>query len=364
MLLGELNVGIGRASVDMISTLALRIRKGAGIPREGYRLESAKFSFVALVRRGRSIVTLTSRKATASTQIYRQRVNRIVDYIKDHLAEPLSVEQLARLAHFSPFHFHRIFRSLVGEPLHAHIRRLRLEKAVFQMLHGPRKSLTKIAIECGFASSADFSRAFKQVHGFSPREFSRERLLENSKIRQDLLPNAEYGFGKLPDGGNPDRFRVRLVDRPEQRIAYVRVIGSFDPQKILAAFERLMEFGRRHHLIPGAELIGRPLDDLDITPMKKFRFDWCLVLPPGLQAGREIDVGLIPANRFAAVHCCGDIHKEDRAWKYLFYSWLPASGYEPTADPTMEVYRRSPEELGWETFDMDCFLPVRQLRRR
>jgi AraC family transcriptional regulator len=303
-------------------------------------------------------------RATESTRIYCRRVNRVIDHIKDNLAESLPIEELARLAHFSPFHFHRIFRAFVGEPLHAFIRRLRLEKAVFQMLHGPRTTLTAIALQCGFAASSDFSRAFKQIYGFSPRTFSRERFLQESKIRQDLLANAGYGFGKLPDARNPDRFRVRLMDRPAQRIAYERVIGSFDMEKLLASFDRLMTWGRRHGLVPGAQLIGMPLDDLEITPMKKFRFDWCLVLPPQPFPQGEVSFGVIPANCFAMVHCRGDIHKEDRAWKYLFHSWLPGSGYQPTHHPTMELYRRHPLEIGWETFDMDCCLPVRPLRGR
>src|SRR5262249_2824135 len=140
-----------------------------------------------------------------SRQVYQVRINRGIDYVSEHLDEPLPLEKLARLAHFSPFHFHRIFRALVGEPLHAFVRRLRLEKAVFRMRHGPKATLTEIALGCGFASSSDFSRAFKQVYGFSPRHESRERFLEGSKIRQDLLPNAGYDFTKLPDAGNPDR---------------------------------------------------------------------------------------------------------------------------------------------------------------
>jgi AraC family transcriptional regulator len=130
-----------------------------------------------------------------STRVYRRRINRIIDYIKDHLTERLPIERLARVAHFSPFHFHRVFRSIVGEPLHAYIRRLRLEQAVFRMQHGPKTTLTTIALQTGFASSSDFSRTFKQLYGFSPRRFSREWLLQESKIRQDLLPNAGYGFG-------------------------------------------------------------------------------------------------------------------------------------------------------------------------
>jgi DNA gyrase inhibitor GyrI/AraC-like DNA-binding protein len=301
-------------------------------------------------------------RSRESIQTCRRRVNRIIDYIKDHLTEPLPIAELARLAHFSPFHFHRIFRSVVGEPLHAFIRRLRLESAVFHVLHGPGVTLTRIALQAGFASSSDFSRTFKQTYGFSPRGLTRDRLLQESKIRQDLLPNAGYGFGKLPDARNPDRFRVRLVDRPAQRIAYERAIGSFEPQRVLAAFERLMAWGREHGLVPRAQLIGKTLDNPDITPMNKFQFDWCLVLPPGHDLDGDVSLGLIPANRFAVVHCAGDLHKEERAWRYLFHTWLPGSGYEPTDDPLLEVYRRHPLDLGWDTFDIDCCLPVRPLR--
>ena len=303
-------------------------------------------------------------KANESTQVYRRRINRVIDHISAHLTEPLPLEKLARLAHFSPFHFHRVFRSVTGEPIHAFIRRLRLEQAVFRMQHGPKSTLTTIAVQSGFASSSDFSRAFKQAYGVSPRHFSRDWYLQESKIRQDLLPNAGYGFGALPDSRNPDRFRVRLVDRPAQPIAYERVIGSFDPQKLFAAFDRLMAWGRQHGLVPKGQLIGRPLDDLDITPMKKFRFDWCLVLPPSHDSKGDVSLGVIPANRFAVVHCRGDIYKEERAWKHLFHAWLPGSGYQPADEPTLEVYRRHPLEIGWETFDMDCCLPVRPLRRR
>ncbi len=64
------------------------------------------------------------------------------------------------------------------------------------------------------------------------------------------------------------------------------------------------------------------------------------------------------------VRCAGDIYKEERAWRYLFHAWLPGSGYQPADDPMMEVYRRHPLDIGWETFDIDCCLPVRPLRRR
>ncbi|HLJ93062.1 MAG TPA: AraC family transcriptional regulator [Gemmataceae bacterium] len=298
-------------------------------------------------------------KAKRSEQVYLSRINRVIDYINAHLTDPLPLEKLARLAHFSPFHFHRIFRSLTGEPLHAFIRRLRLERAVFQMAHGPAATLTDIALRCGFGSSSDFSRAFRQTYGFRPRDYSRERFLETSKIRQDLWANTRYDSARLSRGRNPDRFRVRLVDRPAQRIAYVRVIGGYNAEKILGGFHRLMDWGRQHGLVPGATLIGMSQDDPDITPMAKYRFDWCLVLPDSQTP--DGDLRVIPAGRFAALHCRGDIHKVDRAWQYLFLTWLPHSGYQPAQQPAMEVFHAHPLEIGWSSYDIDCCLPVKPL---
>jgi AraC family transcriptional regulator len=303
-------------------------------------------------------------RVKASRETYLLRINRVIDHIHDHLNEPLSLEQLARVAHFSPFHFHRIFRALVGEPVHGFVRRLRLERAIFRMTHGPKATLTQIALACGFASSSDFSRAFTQAYGFSPRGYSRERFLEESKIRQDLMANAGYNLGKLPDARNPDGFRVRLLDRPAERIAYVRVIGCEKPEKLLAGLNRLLDWGRRSGLVPGARLIGTSQDHPDVTPLNKYRYDWCLVLPPGAEPGREVSAGRIPANRFASLHCQGDIHKLDRAWRHLFLVWLPGSGYQPTDEPAHEVYHGYDCPMDGSPFDIDCRVPVKRLGSR
>lgn len=304
-------------------------------------------------------------KGAQSVEIYRRRINGVIDYISSHLNDPLPLEKLARLAHFSPFHFHRIFRSIVGEPVHGFIRRLRLERAVFSMAHGPKKSLTTIALDHGFASSSDFSKSFKQAYGFSPREYDRETFLEKSKIRQDLVANAGYGFGASPPPppSKPDRFRVTVRERPKLRIGYVRVIGGYSPDKILAGYRRLIDWGLRKNLVPEATLLGMSQDDPDITPRAKYRFDWCLVLPDGVEASGAVHPGVIPAGQYGVLHCQGDIHKVFRAWTYLFNTWLPRSGFEPTQGPAMEVIQNYPTSGDtWLEFDLECCLPVRPLR--
>jgi AraC family transcriptional regulator len=65
-----------------------------------------------------------------SRRIYISRINKVQDYIEKHLDEELNVDQLARIASFSSFHFQRIYRQMTGESLYSYIKRLRLEKSV------------------------------------------------------------------------------------------------------------------------------------------------------------------------------------------------------------------------------------------
>ena len=65
----------------------------------------------------------------ASRREYQRRINRAQDYIEQHLGTPLTLAEIARAACFSPYHFHRLYTALTGEPLHAFIRRVRLERA-------------------------------------------------------------------------------------------------------------------------------------------------------------------------------------------------------------------------------------------
>lgn len=72
---------------------------------------------------------------------YEKRVNRVIDHVRDHLAEDLPLERLARIALFSPFHFHRVFRTITGETVAAFVQRLRLERAAVALIDYPGQSV-------------------------------------------------------------------------------------------------------------------------------------------------------------------------------------------------------------------------------
>lgn len=125
-------------------------------------------SFVAGFSFGMGVILMNSKTPPPSLQEeYTARINRVIDYIETHLDRELSLDTLAEVANFSKFHFHRLFQAMVGETLNQFIQRLRLEKAASQLIYNPKKSITEIALDCGFSGSAAFARAFKGMYGMS-----------------------------------------------------------------------------------------------------------------------------------------------------------------------------------------------------
>jgi len=92
---------------------------------------------------------------------YRQRINRVMHYIQAHLDQPLRLNRLADIGHFSPYHFHRIFSAYVGETVAEYIRRLRLARAVRELI-GTNLTITDIALQAGYETHSAFSKALRQ----------------------------------------------------------------------------------------------------------------------------------------------------------------------------------------------------------
>src|SRR5688500_18957417 len=88
-----------------------------------------------------------------------KRLNKVLQHIEANLEEELSLEKIAAIACYSPFHFHRIFRSVIHEPLNVYIVRKRIEKAASILMRKPEVSITELSLMYGFNGNASFSRA-------------------------------------------------------------------------------------------------------------------------------------------------------------------------------------------------------------
>src|SRR3970040_2078034 len=91
---------------------------------------------------------------------YPARIQRVVDYLAVHLDEALDLETLARVAHFSPYHFHRIYRGLLGETVNDTVRRLRLHRSAIDLLDRDL-GIDRTARRAGYDSQTAFTPAFR-----------------------------------------------------------------------------------------------------------------------------------------------------------------------------------------------------------
>ena len=175
---------------------------------------------------------------------------------------------------FSPFHFHRIFRSWTGETLQDFIRHRRLDKAAGQLAHNPALTIQSIGLHCGFSSAEAFSRAFAQHFGMSP-----------SAWRAGGYRYWDPVLGQVCDAGADSGVEVRIRVEPVREVVYFRVAGDY-LRTCGQAWSRCLDWAERHGL-QEQPLLGMALDDPQITPPDRCRYDACVELPEQWDARGE-----------------------------------------------------------------------------
>ena len=117
---------------------------------------------------------------------YREKIQASIDYIEDHLSEELSLDELAKRAFLSKFHYHRVFHQLTGETVMTYIRKRRLTEAARELSESSVK-IMELAMKYQFGSSESFSRAFKRIFHTSPWTFKQANLEVLQYRKLDIL---------------------------------------------------------------------------------------------------------------------------------------------------------------------------------
>jgi AraC family transcriptional regulator len=283
---------------------------------------------------------------------YVERVNHAIDHVLTHLDEPLRLVGVAKAAMLSPFHFHRVFQAMMGLTLADFVKRLRLDKALSLMAQTPRASLTTIALSCGFSSSSDFSRCFKQQFGVAARAFDLESW--RSQRWSALAPPR---LRRLPPGHNPDGFRARVRALPPRTVAYVRVRNPYRPDAVTQATARLVDWAERQG-VAGHPWLGYQWENPELVPLEHCRYHAAVEVEPFRAVG-EVGCFPFPAMTVAEVEVRGGIELELRALQWLYGTWLPRSGYVPDDQPCFEAWLGRPFAHGLTHFELRLQLPVR-----
>ncbi|MBL0549916.1 AraC family transcriptional regulator [Aeromonas caviae] len=224
---------------------------------------------------------------------YRERLTPVLRALEQD--PDLSIEALASRACLSLYHFHRVFTAVVGEAPGEMCRRLRMQRAAWQLCY-TEASVTAIALGAGLGSSQAFAKAFRRHYGCTPGAFRRDKRKNGHLERKEghawdgLLPYAE-------DLSSARSNTMNTVEMDARTLAYIRVTGPYG-EGYDAVCHRLHQWAAPRAL-EGGEWIFIYHDNPEVTPPAQCRTDIGITVPVGTQGTGEVETQLIPAGRYA-----------------------------------------------------------------
>jgi AraC family transcriptional regulator len=305
-----------------------------------------------------------------SRDVYVDRMHRVTEYIDKHLDQYLDLETLAEVAHFSPFHFHRLFAAWMGETLGSYLRRRRCEIAATRLAAQPGVAILQIALAVGFGSAEAFTHAFSARFGCSPTTWRLQQSAlgaaksnPNQVIRNpDQATEEKTGKDGAPSHSRAEAFmKVEVIERKPTNIAYMRHVGPYG--------ETLSRFWQTEvypWMLAGG-LLGQPrygisLDDPNVAAPDQCRYDAGCEVPANFNALGNAHKTIVPGGKYAALSFKGTVADIEAAWMSMLRDWLPSSGLQLDGRPMFEYYPAdSHYDPSTGVFDCKLCVPVMPL---
>lgn len=268
---------------------------------------------------------------------YIKRILKVLVYIEEHIDDEMTMSELAKLSCYSPFHFHRIFQSIVGETVYQYTKRLRLETAAGR-LRNTEKPVTEIALDASYDTPSAFTKAFKLYMGTSPRNYRMLHAVVD--IAANKIKEAPMIY--------PDTIET-IAPVP---LLFIRRIGSYSKTP-WEAWKAMSQFIEDSHIDKmHIRRFGISHDDPQITDENKIRYDACILELPGIKEKAEVGRETLKGGKYAVFTHKGPYEHLEETWNRIVLKWLPVS--HETVDVTrpqfdeyfnMEYYRTEPNKL-------------------
>lgn len=293
-----------------------------------------------------------------SRQEYLKRIHHLQNHLEANMYDTYTIEELAAIAGFSKYHFHRIFKAMCNESIFQFITRIKLEAIASTLVSRSDLSITDIAYLFKFSDSAVFSRTFKQFYDISPREF-RNKYSNNCKVSSLKTIYTKHVNSDV-------KATVEVITMDAIPVIYLRKTGAYKQLETCFAtsLDSLFAFAIEHDLLdeqssPIAVYHSHP----DFSDEEKQRTSICLRIKEPITLLNDSDIMSmsIQSGTYAVAHFEIDQSEYGDAWKYVYGEWLPQSGYLPISLSPFEVYVNNPNEHPQHKHMVDIYMPVEPL---
>jgi AraC family transcriptional regulator len=278
----------------------------------------------------------------------------VLVHIQAHLDEDLSLETLAAQAKLSPFHFHRLFRSAVGETLKQYTQRLRLERAASRLLINDG-TILDVALDSGFQSHETFSREFKRRFDVTPRSYRQggRGKLQRSSVSMPPLDELYDDF---------ELSETKVSRMAQLHVAFIRHVGPYESVPDTLWYE-LTEWARTRRLPLDLMFLGIAQDAPGITPADKLRFDAAIVVPEPFAAMGPIGHQVLQPAEFAVTTHIGHYRTLPLAYRTIVNRVSRLKGYSFGGLPSIEVYCTTRVDADHEMNHTEIYIPVSKFNK-
>jgi len=290
-------------------------------------------------------------------------INKALHFIDVNLESDLSLDQISKIAHYSPYHFHRLFKAFTNETLNNYIARKRVEKASAILLRKKHITISDLSIQYGFSSNSSFTRAFKTFYGVSPSHFRRQGKGAYSKIRQVKSKNGQaittfedYVCETNHKNKAPMESHIEVKTIKTLNVVGMTCIGSHE---LTSTFNRLLEWAGPQGLLrtPDFKMATIYYDSFKITAPDKVRLSACLLVDEPIKTEGEVTAITINKGLYIVAHHEIGIHEFERVWTSLFM-WMNNNGYKMRNEPPFEIYHNNFNEHPEKLCILDLYIPV------
>jgi AraC family transcriptional regulator len=286
---------------------------------------------------------------------HRLQVARARQFLRAHATEDVTLEEVARAAGASPFHFSRLYHALARETVFESLGRIRLERAARQLCEEREIPVSKVALAVGYATPSSFSKAFRDALGVPPSRLRVATPSEQKRLLGELAARAKL---------EPKRRSLRLSRAPSfrrlepRRVVFVRELGPYTEVAPLAWSKLRARASRAWLLVEGAEHIGVAYDDPGNVREELLRYDACIAVPPGREPPPGTHAGALEGGEHAVFEYRGPYRYIADAFDRIFRAWVPRSGVRLRRGPYVEIYRSDPRRTPEDALTTELLLPV------
>lgn len=262
-----------------------------------------------------------------------ESLQRAIDYMEEHLLEDITMEDIARQANSSPFHFQRTFAILTDISIGEYLRRRRLTLAA-QELCSTNDKIIDLALKYGYDTPEAFTKAFRRQHGISPSEARRYTGKLKSYSRLVIQVSLK--------GAEPMQYKV--VEKESFEVIGIKEGFSYGNGENLSGIPKMWDKAnqdgtcdlllcKNNGIVKG--VLGVCVDKSKTDKQMDY---WIAAAHDGETPDGYLKME-VPASKWAIFEVHGPMPDAiQNVWKQIYSEWFPSSGYEHAGTPDLEVY--------------------------